>query len=74
MGSGRYVQETYEPFLNGEYLIVWRAFGFGDMWNWYNNETGSPIASNTNDTATPPTRAAGEINDWCCPDGYLIIT
>jgi hypothetical protein len=71
--KGSYVQTTYEPFVNGEYIIIWAAFGF-NVWNWYNNETASFSASNTNDTATPPTRADGEITDWCCPDGYFIIT
>lgn len=65
--KGSYVQTTYEPFVNGEYIIIWGAFGL-NMWNWYNNATGSPIGSNMSDTATPPT------TDWCCPEGDLIIT
>ena len=71
--KGSYVQTTYEPFVNGEYIIIWGAFGYS-TWNWYHNETGSFSASNTSDTPTPPTTDNPGTDTWAGAGAGLIIT
>ncbi|MEI6832806.1 MAG: fibronectin type III domain-containing protein, partial [bacterium] len=59
---------TILPAVIGDYIIVWAPFGM-NMWNWWHNESGVAVGSNTNPN-DPPTIAG----DWAGPEGNLVFT